>query len=110
LWCPFEVSGSTSKIENSQNERRHENFGKGILRGKGNKLIRFQFINKWKFLYQNWTAHVITLNEYTYQVSKFYLQNSRRYKQKTNFDCQIKKNGRPWNGRKFIRVWFTNGL
>ncbi len=31
-------------IRNSQNERRHENLGRGILRGKGNKLIRFQFI------------------------------------------------------------------
>jgi hypothetical protein len=27
-------------IQNAQNERRHENLGKGILRGKGNKLIR----------------------------------------------------------------------
>jgi hypothetical protein len=64
--------------------------GKGILRGKGNKLIRFQFIKEWTFLYPNLTVDVITLNEYTSQVSKFYLQNSRLH-QKTNFDCQIDK-------------------
>jgi hypothetical protein len=34
---------------------------------------------------------VITLTEYTNQVPSFYLQNSRRYKQITNFDCQIYK-------------------
>jgi hypothetical protein len=67
--------------------------GKGILRGKGNKLIRFQFIKEWTFFYQNWTVDVITLTEMNTQneFSKFYLQNSRRDHQKINFDCQIDK-------------------
>jgi hypothetical protein len=32
---------------------------------------------------------VITLTKYTGKVGNFYLQNSRRYGQKANFDCQI---------------------
>jgi hypothetical protein len=76
-------------IQNPQNHRRNEILVRGILRGRGRKCIRLLFIKGLEFLYQNWTVDVITLTEYTNQVSKFYLQNSRYYKQKTNFDCQI---------------------
>ncbi len=62
-----------------------------ILRGKGRYFIRFQFIKGG--LGENWPA-VDTTNrtsEYTHPVWSLYLTNSGRYKQKTNFDCQIDK-------------------
>jgi hypothetical protein len=53
---------------------------------------------------------VNTPAEYTNQVSKFYLQNSRRDHQKTNFDCQIDKmqGGQEMEENSFASNSFTD--
>jgi hypothetical protein len=59
--------------------------------GKGRKFDRLQFINEWEFLYEYLTVDANNHLQFTNKFQSLYVQNSRRQKQKTDFNCQIYK-------------------